>query len=91
MQTHPVELIAGPSRLPGRPLPAASKLPAAHAPENVTIQLVELPIGIPRPEVVSPAAKHGIQFRDDLLHIFPALPRIGQLSYPVPNLLGSLR
>ena len=31
-----------------------------------------------RPEVVPPASKHGIKFGDDLLHIFPAAPRIGQ-------------
>src|SRR6476646_2485317 len=36
-------------------------------------------------KVVPPATKHGIQFRDDLLHILPALPRIGDLPNTVPE------
>ena len=52
---------------------------------------MELPIGIPRPEIVPPAAKHGRQFCDDLLHILPALPLAGDLSHTVPEFLRRLR
>ena len=37
------------------------------------------------PKVVPPTTKHGIQFRDELLHILPALPRIGDLPNSVPE------
>src|SRR6516162_3275329 len=91
MQPHPVELFAGPSLPLCRPLSTPPNLPAVQSLVNKSIQPVELPVGIPRPEVVAPAAKHGIQFRDDLLHVLPALPRSGQLSHAVPEFLRRLR
>ena len=90
MQPHPVELFAGPSLPLRRPLSTPPKLPAAYSSVNKCIQLVELPVSIARPEVIAPAAKHGIQFRDDPLHVPPVLPRISQLSHPVPKLLRRL-
>jgi hypothetical protein len=74
VQTHPEELIGREWAASRWPLPAAALLPPKQTPEHECVHFVELPIGIPRPEVVSPAAKHGIQFRDYLLHVLPALP-----------------
>src|SRR6516162_3858766 len=91
MQPHPVELFAGPSLPLCRPLSTPPNLPAVQSLVNKSIQPVELPVGIARPEVVPPAAKHGIQFRDDLLHVFPALPRASQLSYTLAEFLRRLR
>src|SRR5579885_3663096 len=91
MQTHPVQLIAGEWSPLRRPLPAPPVLPAAEAFDHEVVHLVELPVGIPRPEIVPPAAKYGRQFRDDLLHILPALPLAGQLSHAIPQFLRSLR
>ena len=65
-------------------------LPAPQTLYHVAIQFVELPAGIPRPEIVPPGAKRGIQFRDNLLHILPALPLTGELSYSVPEFLRRL-
>ena len=91
VQTHPVELIAGEWSSLRWPLPAPPVLPAAQTLDHEVVHLVELPVGIPRPEIVPPAAKHGRQFRDDLLHFLPALPLAGQLSYAVPEFLRRLR
>ena len=55
----------------GWPLSASPVLPAPQTSHNVAVQLVELPVGIPRPEIVPQASKHGRQFRNKLLHIFP--------------------
>ena len=51
MQTHSEQLIAGPRLLVCRPLPSPPILPTGNAPEDKTLQLVELPVGIPGPEV----------------------------------------
>jgi hypothetical protein len=74
VQTHPVKLIPGELGSFLWPLPTPPVLPLAQALHHESVHLVERPIGIPRPEVVPLAAKHGRQFRDDLLHLFPALP-----------------
>ena len=58
-------------------------LPASQARHHKIVHLVELPVGVPRPEIVPPAARHGRQFRDDLLHFLPALPLAGQLSHAI--------
>src|SRR5580704_10503226 len=64
---------------------------SAAALNHEVVHLVELPVGIPRPEIIPPAAKYGCQFRDDLLHILPALPLTGQLSDSVSHFLRRLR
>jgi hypothetical protein len=69
------------------PLAATPKPPTAEATHHVVIHLIELPIGVPRPEIVPPAAKHGSQCRDDLLYIFPALPLAGDLPNALPEFL----
>ncbi len=61
-----------------RPLPSPPVLPAGHAPEYKTVQLVELPVGIPRPARSFPS----LEARDSVQAIicftsFPAVPRIG--------------
>ena len=66
-------------------------LPASQARHHKIVHLVELPVGVPRPEIVPPAAKHGRQFRDDLLHFLPVLPLVGQLSHAIPKFLRRLR
>jgi hypothetical protein len=43
--------------------------------------------GVTRAQVVPPAAKYGIQIRDQLLHVFPALRFTGELAYPVSEFL----
>src|SRR5438552_879123 len=40
-------------------------LPPAQTLDHRIVHLVELPVGIPRPEIVPPAAKHGRRFRDN--------------------------
>src|SRR5271168_1016856 len=73
------------------PLPSAPNHPARQPRPNVTVELIELPFGIPRSEVVSPSPKHGIQCCDDLLHVFPAVPRFGQLMHAFPDSLRGFR
>ncbi len=51
---------------------------------------MKLPVGIPRPEIVAPTSKNGIPCRNDLLHIFPAVPRLGQLTQVFPDSLRRL-
>jgi len=53
--------------------------------------LIEFPVGIPRPEIVPPAANDERQFRDGLLHILPALSRPSVLAYTIPEFLRRLR
>jgi hypothetical protein len=91
MQTHTVQRIELEWLPFRRPLPTASILPPAQAPDNEVVHLVELSIGIPRPEIVPPAAKHERQFRDDLLHIFPAVPLARDLPNTVTEFLRRLR
>src|ERR1017187_8896376 len=81
----------GPLLYPTLALPAAPVPPAHKTREHILIELIELPIGIPRTEVVAPPSKHGCQLRDDLLHVLPALPRIGHLSHTFPDSLHRLR
>jgi hypothetical protein len=71
IQIHRVELLLGPTLLPRHSLPAAPILPTFPARIDGAVQLVELPIGIAASKVIPPAAKHGIQFRDDLFTSFP--------------------
>src|SRR5450432_4880981 len=85
-----MKLIAGEWSPLRWPLPTPPVLPAAQALNHEVVHLVELPVGIPRPEIVPPAAKHGRQFRDDLLHFLPALPFAGQLSHTVSQFLRRL-
>src|ERR1700691_2199257 len=61
--------------------------PASQARHHKIVHLVELPVGDPRPEIGPPAAKHGRQFGDDLLHFLPALPLAGQLSHAIAKFL----
>src|SRR5437868_3686411 len=91
MQTHPVKLIAGKWRSLRGPLPAPPVLPATQTLHYEVVHFVELPVGVSRPKIVPPATKYGCQFRDELLHIFPALLLAGQLSHPVTEFLRRLR
>src|SRR5262249_60984107 len=88
---HTVKLISAERLSLGDSLPAPPELPAAQTRDHEGVHVMELPIGIPRPEIVPPAAKHGRQFCDDLLHILPALPLAGDLSHTVPEFLRRLR
>ena len=81
MQPHPIELVTGEWRAFRGSLPAPPVLPAAQTLYHVPVHLIKLPVGIPRPEIVPPAAKYGRQFRNHLLHLLPALPLAGQLSH----------
>ena len=63
VQAHPVKLIAGEWSASRGSLPAPPVLPAAPTIHHNRVHLVELPEGIPRPELVPPAAKHGRQVR----------------------------
>src|SRR5947209_7342664 len=66
-----VKLIAGKRWTLRGPLSAPPIMPLAEPLQYEVVHLVELPVGIPRPEVVSPATKNGRQFGDELLHIPP--------------------
>src|ERR1700685_334583 len=75
---------------PTRPLPAAPDDPVREPRIHIAVESMKLPVGIPCPEVVAPTSKNGIQCRDDLLHILPAVPRIGQLMHAFPDSLHRL-
>ena len=79
MQAHAVKLLVGKGWTLRGPLSSPPALPASEFAHHVGIYPIELPVGVARPEVVPPAAKHGSQFRNDLLHILPALPLAGDL------------
>ena len=90
METHTIKLRAGKRWTLRGPLSAPPALPATKSQHHVGIHLIELPVGVARPEVVPPAAKDGSQFRNKLLHIFPALPLAGDLSNTLPEFLRCL-
>src|ERR1700691_2733472 len=90
MQTHTRQPILVPLLRSTRPLPAAPDHPVREPYIHIAVELIELPVGISRPEVVAPTSKNGIQCRDDLLHILPAVPRIGQLMHAFPDALRRL-
>ncbi len=52
--------MAGEWRSLGRPLPTPPKLPAAQAPHQEVVHLVELPAGVPRPEIVPQPRSTGV-------------------------------
>src|ERR1700683_3043807 len=81
----------GPLLKSNRPLPSAPNHPACEPRPDIAVELIELPFGIPRSEIVSPSPEHGVQRRDNLLHVLPAVPRIGQLTYAFPDSLHCLR
>src|SRR5271166_3360214 len=70
-----------------RPLTAAPVHPMRQPSVHITVALMELPVGVPRPEIVAPTSKNGIQCRNDLLHVLPAVPRVGQLMHAFPDSL----
>ncbi len=72
-------------------LAAAPVLPAPKTLNDEVIQTVEFPIGITGTEIIPPATKYGIEFHDQLLHVFPALLLTGKLSDPRPEFLHRLR
>src|SRR5215471_13399243 len=82
MKAHSVELGMDKGWSRRGALAASPILPVAQTLHHEMIHTVECPIGIARSEIISPAAKHGIQFHNQLLHIFPALPLTGDLSHP---------
>jgi len=88
-----MQTFAGPCILPvPRPLPAPTLHPSDQTVVHVPVDAVELPVGISRPEVVAPAPEHGIQARDDFLHVLrPALSRIRQFVDALPDPLHRLR
>ena len=71
-------------------LSAAPTLPSAKTLNDEVIHAVEFPVGIARPEIITPAAKYGIQIHDQLLHVFPALLSAGELSDPGSEFLHRL-
>jgi hypothetical protein len=71
---------------PRGPLSAPPILPLAQTLYHEVVHLIEFRVGIPRPEIVPPAANDGRQFRDDLLHILPALSRPSVLAGRAPAL-----
>src|SRR5579864_4768480 len=77
----------GPLFHPLAALPSPTTHPLGQSMIDIAIQLIELPFGVPRPEVVSPAPEHRIQRGDDLLHVFPAVPRSGQLMHALSDSL----
>jgi len=83
MKAHSVELVMGKGWSRRGALAAAPMLPVAQTLHHEMIQAVEFPIGIARSEIIPPTAKYGIEFHDQLLHVFPALPLAGDLSHPV--------
>src|SRR6202051_944829 len=72
-------------------LPRAPNYPVREPRPYTAVELIELPFGIPRPEVVAPSPEHGIQRCDNLLHILPAVPRLGQLMHAFPDSLHGFR
>lgn len=86
MQTQAVQLLPGKRWTLRGPLCAPPVLPAAELAHHAGIHPIELPVGVARPEVITPAAKSGSQFRNQLLHILPALPLAGNL--PLRHLPG---
>jgi hypothetical protein len=82
MKAHSVELVMGKGWSPRGSLAAVPILPASKTLNHEVIQTVEFPIGIAGAEIISPTAKYGIEFHDQLRHVFPALPLTGKLSYP---------
>jgi hypothetical protein len=91
VQSHPIKLRAAKRWTPRGPLSAPPILPLAQTLYHEVVHLIEFPVGIPRPEIVPPAANDGRQFRDDLLHILPALSRPSVLAYTIPEFLRRLR
>src|SRR6516225_3313266 len=91
MQAHAVKLLVGKGWTLRGPLASPPALPASEFAYHVGIHLIEFSVGVARPEVVPPAAKHGSQFRNKLLHIFPALPLVGDLPNALSKFLRRLR
>src|SRR5215472_831060 len=65
-------------------------LPASKTLNHEVIHTVEFPFGVACTEIISPPTKHGIEFHDQLLHVFPALSPTGDLSYPRSEFLRRL-
>jgi hypothetical protein len=55
------------------------------------IHTAEFPIGVAGTAIISPSAKYGIEFDDQLFDIFPALPPTGKLADPRSKSLHRLR
>src|SRR5512140_1712767 len=83
-------MVRGPAPPSLRPLATAPIQPADQPSVHKVIRVVKLPAAGASPEVVPPTSQHGIQFRDDLLHILPALTRPGNLPNTVPESLPCL-
>src|SRR5215467_11078301 len=91
MKAHSVELVVGKGWSPRGSLSPTPMLPAAKALNHEVIHPIEFPIGIAGTEIISPTTKHGIEFNDELFHVFPALLSAGELSYPGSESLHCLR
>src|SRR5262249_25128501 len=90
MQAHTVKLSGCPTDPPRLPLTAASMHPTHQPVVDEVVHLQKFPCARPRTTVVSPSAKYGIQFGDDLLHVLPAVPRIRDLAHAIPETLHGL-
>src|SRR5579864_2031331 len=90
MQAPTVELLAGKQGTLRGALSAPPILPATKTFHHEGIHLIELPVGIARPKVIPPAAKHGRQFRDNLLHVLPVLSPAGDLVDALAEFLRRL-
>jgi hypothetical protein len=91
MEAHSVELVMGKGWPPRGSLAAAPILPAPKTLNHEVIHTMEFPIGIAGTEIISPTTKYGIEFHDQLLHVFPALLLTGKLSDPRSEFLHRLR
>src|SRR5665213_3455904 len=91
MQSHSVELIASEWLSLRDPLSTPPVLPASQTPHHEVVHFVKFPVRIPWPEIIPPASKNGRRFRNNLLHVFPALSSASQLPNPFTESLCRLR
>src|SRR2546422_1869466 len=81
----PVERPAGDCSVPMLPHAAASSQKEPEPLPHVVAELVELPSGVPCPNVVPPAPQDRIQASDYFSHVFhPAAPRVGEFPNASP-------
>src|SRR5438552_1023937 len=88
MQAHREEAVVGPLvEAEAGALSASPPEPDAQALMDVVVHLVEFRVCVPGPEVVAPPAQHEVETDDDLLHVSPRAPSVGQLTYAGPDAL----
>src|SRR5687767_5939927 len=87
MKSQSVIALAGPlRRVVAWTLTATTPMPAPQPLVHVPVHTVERPFGIAGAEVVAPPPQHRVKRCNHVLHIpCPAMTRIGQLVYAVPQ------